>query len=166
MARDHLTDEILRAIRRVLRQTSKHARLFSRTSGLSVPQALCLRAIAEAEGTEVTAVQVGQVVQLSPPTVSRLLDRLESEGLIVRERASEDRRKVRLSLTRQGRKRLRELPTPLQDTFVERLSQLPQKEQRQLLQSLERVVALLEAENLDAAPVLEPGIDVKPRSRS
>jgi DNA-binding MarR family transcriptional regulator len=163
-ANDDLADGVLRALRRILRRTSEQARQFSRASGLTVAQALCLRAIAEAPGDEVTAAQVGQLVQLSPPTVSRLLDRLEQDGLITRERRSRDRRKVCLVLTREGRKRLKNLPTPLQDALVERFANLPKKEQTQLLASLERLVELMEAGEFDAAPMLEPGIDVKPRS--
>lgn len=154
----NVADEVLRAIRRILRKTSEHSRHLSRQSGLTVPQVLCLRCIAAAApGNEVTVVLVSQSVQLAPATVSRILDRLEDAGLVVRERRSQDRRKVCLSLTELGRKQIENLPAPLQDQFVSRLLSLPANEQHRLLAALEKVVEMMEATGMDAAPLLEPG---------
>lgn len=157
------SDEVLRSIRRILRKVSQHSRQLSRQVGLTVPQLLCLRAIAETEADcEVTVAQVGQSVQLSSATVSRILDRLEQSQLIVRERKSADRRKVCLSLTEQGRQKARNLPTPLQERFVTRMESLSLEEQSQLLDTLAKIVDMMEASDLDAAPVLDPAIDIKP----
>lgn len=160
MGENNVADDVLRAIRRILRKTSEHSRQLSRQAGLSVPQVLCLRCIANADaGDEVTVVMVSQSVQLAPATVSRILDRLEDAGLVVRERRSRDRRKVCLSLTELGRRQIDNLPTPLQEQFVSRLLSLDAQEQRQLLRSLEKVVEMMEASDMDAAPVLEPGAE-------
>ena len=156
------TERILRAIRRILRRTSEHSRQVSRDSGLSVPQSLCLRAIGSAKkGEEVTVVGVARAIQLSPATVSRLLDKLEVAELIVRERTSHDRRKVCLRLTPLGRQRLKKLPPLLQQEFTARLEALPARKQSELLRALETTVELMEAVELDASPVLDTkhGID-------
>ncbi|QDU97695.1 MarR family winged helix-turn-helix transcriptional regulator [Lignipirellula cremea] len=158
MAHNDIADETLRAIRRILRKTSGYSRQLSRQSGLTVPQVLCLRFIAEATTeTEITVAMVSQAVQLAPATVSRILDRLEDADLVIRERRSQDRRKVCLSLTELGRKQVDTLPTPLQEQFVARLRALPASEQRGLLDSLQKVVEMMEATDLDAAPLLESG---------
>ena len=134
--------------------------MLSRQSGLTVPQVICLRFIADAKADdEVTVAMVSQAVQLAPATVSRILDRLEDAGLVLRERRSQDRRKVCLSLTDLGRQQVDKLPTPLQEQFVTRLRDLSADEQRRLLGALEKVVEMMEASELDAAPVLEPGVD-------
>ncbi len=160
MTKTDIADAALRAIRRILRKTSEHSRQLSRQSGLTTPQLLCLRFIAEANSDgEITVAMVSQAVQLAPATVSRILDRLEDAGLVVRERRSQDRRKVCLSLTELGRQQVDKLPTPLQEQFVERLRALPPDEQQRLLGSLQKVVEMMEASQLDAAPVLEPGAD-------
>lgn len=163
MTTTDIADEALRAIRRILRRTSEYSRQLSRESGLTMPQLLCLRFIAEASSadvsTETTVAMVSQAVQLAPATVSRILDRLEDAGLVVRERRSQDRRKVCLSLTELGRQQVEKLPTPLQEQFVERLGALPSDEQRRLLGALRKVVEMMEASQLDAAPVLEPGAE-------
>ena len=101
-------------------------------------------------------------VQLSAATVSRILDRLEKNSFILRERRSADRRKVCLSLTEAGQQRLLDLPTPLHEQFLEGLETLDPVERLGLLKALERIVELMDAERLDAAPFLTPELDVRP----
>lgn len=154
---------ILRAIRRIIRRTSEHSRNVGKQGGVSVPQMLCLKAIADfPNDTEVTVALVADAVQLSAATVSRILDRLENSGFILRERRSVDRRKVCLSLTEIGQQRLDDLPTPLHEQFLTRLETLDPVERLGLLMALERIVELMDAEELDAAPVLTPELDVRP----
>ena len=155
--------QILRAIRRIIRRTSEHSRNVGKQSGVSVPQMLCLKAIAEfPTDEEITVVMVANAVQLSAATVSRILDRLEKTGLILRERRSTDRRKVCLSLTEAGQQKLDDLPTPLHEQFLERLARLDPVERLGLLKALERIVELMDAEGLDASPMLTPELDVGP----
>jgi hypothetical protein len=45
--------------------------------------------------------------------------------------------------------------------FIRRLSALPRTEREALLQSLRRIAELMEAVEIDAAPILTPEIDVK-----
>jgi len=154
---------VLRAIRRIVRRISEHSKKMARDSGLTVPQLICVKAIGEleAEQPEVTAAMVAQQVQLSPATVTRIVDRLEHVGLVARERRSKDRRKVCLSLTNAGIERFQTLPTPLQDKFVERLMGLESSDRLALLSALNRVTELMEADQIDAAPLLVPEQDVK-----
>ena len=156
------TEQILIAIRRIIRKTSAHSRQVARSTGLSVPQSLCLQIIGSAPANEeVTVVRVADAVQLAPATVSRLLDRLEAEGLVVRERRSKDRRRVCLRLTPAGRRRLRKLPPMLQEQFTTRLEKLSASKQIELLRALETIVELMEALDMDAAPMLDPKLALK-----
>jgi DNA-binding MarR family transcriptional regulator len=159
---DAVGDEILRALRRILRRVTLHSRQMLRDTGLSLPQVLALRAIGEMQGGHATQVALSRTLQLTQPTVTGILDRLERAGLVRRERSTSDRRKIGISLTDTGRARLSSLPTPLQEQFMLRLMQLSVEERTTLLQSLNRVVALMEAEAIDAAPILLPDADVKP----
>ena len=153
--------QILRSIRRIIRRTSDHSRSVSRQTGVTLPQMLCLKAIADVKADEtVTVAMVAKKVQLSPPTVSRILDRLEEGRFITRERATSDRRKVFVSLTAAGRQRIANLPKPLHEEFLRRLELIDPLERLGLLKALERIVALMDAEGIDAAPVLTPELDV------
>ena len=156
-------EQILRAIRQVVRRISEHSKYLSREVGLTVPQLVCLKAIGELEETQpsVTVALVAKEVQLSPATVSRILDRLERAGLVVRERSQSDRRKVSLTLTAGGYERFQTLPTALQEEFLQKLAKLPDSERLQLLNSLRRVAELMEATDIDAAPLLAPGAELK-----
>lgn len=160
-----IPDDILRAIRKILRKTAEHSRQLAREGDLSVPQLLCLRKVGESTKAEpVTVAEVAAAVQLSNATVSRILDRLVKSELIVRERSTADRRQVFLWLTTHGKRRVKKLPTPLHELFLTRLTKLPKAEQRALLASLEQVVDMMGAKELDAAPMLMPGADAKSSS--
>lgn len=158
-------EAVLRAIRRIVRRISEHSRNLSRDVGLTVPQLLCLKAIGRLEDRqqepEITVAMVGERVQLTPPTVSRIVDRLVRAGLVTRERRARDRRKVCLSLTSAGLERYGTLPRPLQETFVARFAALDQDRRGEILRVLEEVGSMMEAGSLDAAPVLIPGLDVR-----
>ena len=69
--------------------------------------------------------QLGAELVLSPPSVTRLVDRLEERGLIERRRDDDDRRKVLANLTAEGRRLVGEIPllegTPIR-TAVERMT--------------------------------------------
>lgn len=155
--------QILRSIRRIIRRTSEHSRNVSRHGGVTVPQMLCLKAIAELKQDDAgTVAMVAKAVQLSPPTVSRILDRLEKSGFIARERDKTDRRKVCVTLTDAGWQRIDNLPKPLHEQFLQRLEKIDPVERLGLLKALERIVEMMDAEGIDAAPVLTPELDVGP----
>jgi len=164
---DEIAHEVLRAIRRIVRRISEHSKHLSREVGLTLPQLMCLKAIGELEerGEEITVAQVGKQVQLSPATTSRILDRLVRSELITRTRQEKDRRKVCLALTAAGVERYQTLPTPLQERFIERLLDLEPQERLDLLDALRRISELMEATELDAAPLLVPGSDVRSEVR-
>ena len=157
-----VADEMLRSIRQIIRRVSEHSKSMARDAGLTIPQLLCLKAIGSRdEEPELTVAQVAEDMQLSAPTVSRIVDRLERAELVIRERRARDRRKVCLSLTPKGYERFQNLPVPLQERFVKNLMELPEGERVELLAALKRIVELMDAADIDAAPMLTPGADVK-----
>jgi DNA-binding MarR family transcriptional regulator len=54
--------------------------------------------------------QLGAELSLAPPSMTRLVDRLEERGLIGRQRDVDDRRKVLATLTDEGRQLLSAIP--------------------------------------------------------
>ncbi len=161
--REDISRDLLRTIRRVVRQISLHSKQMQRDVGLSVPQIVCLAAIAEMEmaGEEITVQDISERVQLSPATVSRMVDRLVNAELVTRDRSSTDRRRVSLGLTAAGLERTQAMPTPLQETFLQRLGELPVRRQVALRDALQQIAELMSADALDAAPLLAPGDDIK-----
>jgi DNA-binding MarR family transcriptional regulator len=75
------------------------------------------------------------------PDVTRLLDRMETAGLIVRERSTEDRRLVSTQLTRDGRKLVDTLDAAVTAEHKARLSHLNATQLRTLIDLLTQVRA-------------------------
>ncbi|MEU5840876.1 MarR family transcriptional regulator [Rhodococcus sp. NPDC047139] len=69
--------------------------------GLTHPQYLVMLTLWES--SPLTSKQVGQLLQLDSPTLSPLLKRLESLGLVTRRRSTADERQLVLELTEAGR---------------------------------------------------------------
>lgn len=148
-------DEVLIALRKIIRATDLYSRRLSKEAGLTAPQLLIMQAIAEAG--ELTMGDIANEVSLSQATVTTILDRLEKRELLRRERGSTDKRRVYARLTDSGKQLLSRAPTPLQEEFMEQFEQLREWEQSLILSSLQRVASMMNAEDLDASPVLDVG---------
>jgi len=77
--------------------------------------------------------------------------------MVERRRDTEDRRRVLIELTDAGKRALSDAPDLLQDRFEARFSKLADWEQSSLIAALERIAYILDAESIDAAPVLDVG---------
>src|SRR3954465_10570001 len=105
--------------------------------GLTHPQSLVMRALWEHGPLSVK--ELSRLLQLDPGTLSPLLKRLESSGLLRRERDPRDQRNLALALTDQGRA-LREQAEQIPAGVVERLG-MPVEELMSLQEALTRVIA-------------------------
>lgn len=74
-----------------------------------------------------------------------------------RERGVDDKRKVWISLSPQGIELMKGAPTTQQDMFIQRFDDLEVWEQSMMVSALERISFLLDAQHLDAAPMLDIG---------
>lgn len=147
--------DALVAIRRIVRAAEFASRDLARTTGLTPSQLIVLQIVAR-EG-EPGAGAIAEAARLSQATVTALLDKLEARGLVLRNRGSQDRRRVSVELTQDGRRALADMPDVLQDRFAARFDKLADWEQASIIAGLERVAALLNAEGIDASPVLDVG---------
>lgn len=148
-------DEVLVAIRRIIRAIDLHSRRLVQSHGLTGPQALILKEVGRSG--PLTAGELANAVSLSQATITDIVKRLEGRDLLVRERSLEDKRRINIKLTDAGRELVaRSLPL-LQEQFKNRFAELKAWEQSQLLYSLQRLAALMDADELDASPVLASG---------
>jgi len=145
--------ELLIALRKVIRAIDLHSKHLSKTSGLTSPQLLILLEIDKVPA--INSSQIAKNVNLSAATVTSILDRLENKDLVSRVRDSQDKRKVSLYLTGNGKAILQNAPQALQENFINSFSNLADWEQSQLLSSTERLADMMNANELDAAPLLE-----------
>lgn len=155
---------VVQALRRIIRAVDLHSRKLSATHQITGPQLVCLLAVDEFGPITLSA--LARRVHLSSSTVIGILDRLDTRGLVRRERDLKDRRLVQISLTVPGRGLVATAPSPLQDTLAEAMSELPAAQQATIAESLERIVELMEVRHIDAAPILETGPIAKPQDES
>lgn len=146
---------VFRAIRKMVRAIELHSRRLSTDFGVTSPQLVCLVTLAEDGPLSNSALAAR--VYLSPSTVVGILDRLEEKSLVRRERSTADRRVVRLSATEQGRSLVADAPSLLQKRLADAMRVLPLVEQKSIADALERVVALMGADAVEASPFLEAG---------
>ncbi|MCW8889186.1 MAG: MarR family transcriptional regulator [Sedimenticola sp.] len=153
MADDHYWHDVLVSLRRIIRATDLQSKRVLKISGLTIPQVMILRAI-ETLG-DVTVRCISDDVSLSQATVTTILNRLEDRKLIERVRSQSDRRVINARLTAKGRETLKSSPALLHEQFIERFSALDDWEKTQMLSSLQRIASMMDAETMDAAPLLD-----------
>ncbi len=154
-----LEQQIVAAIRQIVRAVDLHSHRILEACGLTGPQLTTLSTIARIGPT--TPTTISRTVHLSQGTVTGILQRLEKRELVRRTRGSADRRTVTIEITDAGRAVLERAPSLLQDRFRSELTSLAEWERLQILATLQRVAGLMGAERLDAAPHLVTG-DVHP----
>jgi DNA-binding MarR family transcriptional regulator len=146
---------VLQVLRQVIRAVNSHSRQLFGQYRITGPQLITLLIVEKYE--PVTASAIASNIHLSPSTVVGILDRLESRGLIRRNRNLKDRRLVWISLTEQGKVLVSNAPSPLQDSLAEAIRKLPEAELVMIVESLERIVRLMQMGKSVATPTLEKG---------
>lgn len=116
-----------------------------RGCGLSLPQYNVLRILRGAGEQGRTCGEIAERMITRDPDVTRLLDRLEVQGLVQRERDRDDRRVVRATIAAAGLAVLAGLDEPIDALHVKQLGHLSEPELRQLIHLLERTRENLEA---------------------
>jgi DNA-binding MarR family transcriptional regulator len=106
--------------------------------GLSGTQYNILRILRGAGEKGLACREVGGRLISRDPDITRLLDRMESRGLIIRAREMQDRRVVKTRITSEGLRLLEELDKPVHELHRRQLRHLPTVKLRQLSNLLDR----------------------------
>lgn len=138
-----------------MRATRLSEKQLAASTGLTASQLMVLQEVARTGGA--TSGAVAAAVQFSQATVTAIVDRLAEREFVIRSRRDQDKRQVWVSATEAGVEALSSAPDMMQDRFRERFDDLPDWEQAMIVAMLERLTALLDADQIDAAPVLSAG---------
>ena len=149
------TDQSLIALRRILRATEIYGQKLAAAAGLTAVQFRVLQIVAERG--QCTATEISRRMRVSQATVTSLVDKLVRHGMVTREKSETDRRQINIVITERGRDTIRHAPDALQQRYVRKFEALADWEQAQLVASLECIAAMLDADVLDASPVLDTG---------
>jgi DNA-binding MarR family transcriptional regulator len=148
-------ERVLIAIRRIIQSVDLHSRYLSKNFGLTGPQLMVLRALSQSQSLFLG--DLARAISLRQATVTGIAERLENRGLITRIRNHSDRRKVDVRITPEGEILLHQAPPLMQESFVSQFERLQDWEQWMILSALQRVVEMMEASEIDAAPILACG---------
>lgn len=110
-----------------------------KASGLSLTQYNVLRILRGAHPDGVTCGQIADRMVTRDPDITRLLDRMETRGLVSRERSKEDRRVVLTNITHEGLQLVNSLDRPLETFLKQQFAKLSERD----IQSLIRLLELL-----------------------
>ncbi len=149
------SQQALVLLRQIIRATELQDKHISRSTGLTPPQLLTLQTLRRL--APLTSGSLAAELGLAQATVTSILDRLERKGFVVRERGTEDRRKIWVLLSEKGQALLEGAPTMQQDLFVRQFEALQEWERSMVISALERIACILDAQDLDAAPMLDIG---------
>ena len=152
-------DEILVALRRITRAIDLQSKRLLKTTGLTTSQLLVLQVIDDLGSP--TPSSISREVVLSQATVTSLIDRLERNGMVSRFKSASDKRAVNIRLTPLAEEKLTDAPEPLQAGFLREYRKLPEYQKHLLIGSLQQIAAMMDAEEIDASPILDTG-DLNP----
>ena len=150
-----IEDEIVAALRRIIRAVDLHSRHLVQEVGLTWPQLASLRVAERLGNCSISA--LARAVHLGQPTVTGIVQRLERAGFVKRSPHELDGRSVMIDITQAGRELLKKAPSLLQDRFHAELGRLKEWERYQTLASLQRIAEMMDVEALEASPLLVAG---------
>ncbi|ENO90191.1 MarR family winged helix-turn-helix transcriptional regulator [Thauera linaloolentis] len=143
---------VLQRFRVLIRTAQRHSQWIERQSGVTGAQLWVLQELVEVPGLRVG--ELANRMALHQSTASNMVDRLETSGLIRKERTSADQRVVRLYLTEEGMALLGRAPSPARGVLVEGLRLLDPDELKCLQGELDRL--LLQIRDLDEGFGMQP----------
>ena len=149
---EFICDDVLISLRKIIQSIDLHSRFLVKQVGLTGPQLIILREVLKSG--EIPIGKLAKTISLSQATVTGILDRLEKRGLIARRRGETDKRHVFLQVTQPGKALLKNAPPLTCNALLVSIELIQDWEQAMILSSLRRLVSMLDAKAIKAAPIL------------
>jgi DNA-binding MarR family transcriptional regulator len=130
-------DQILEAIIYLYTESRRITKELARRAELTGPQLTVVKLL-ETVG-DLSLSDLSDRIRAQNSTVTGIVDRMEREGLVVRERSKEDRRVVIIRLTDKGLRLARDIPVEPMEVFRGALASLSNAEMRELLRILTKI---------------------------
>ena len=158
-----IISEIMDNIRRVFQVVNDKSKQAERETGITGPQLWAIKIIGDLSPVRVS--DLAARMYLNPSTIVGILDRLESRGLVQRNRSDDDRRVVRVLLTDVGKELLLRAPEVASGLLVNGLETLTFKELKSIEAGLDKLVSILGAQEIPPQLTLSPEVNVPRRER-
>ena len=130
-------DQILEAIIYLYTESRRITKELARRAELTGPQLTVVKML-ETVG-DLSLSDLSDRIRAQNSTVTGIIDRMEREGLVLRERSTEDRRVVHIRLTEKGARIARDIPVEPMEVFRGALGSLTGAETRELLRILTKI---------------------------
>ncbi len=137
-----LSHQVLKKFRIIYGSVRQHFRDVERTCGVSGSQLWVMQEIANTAGIGVS--ELAERLSIHQSTCSQLVEKLVSRKLVVKERSTEDQRRVGLRLTEDAAKLIKNAPGPAEGVLPEALGALAADDMLTLDQALEKVIQQLQ----------------------
>ena len=129
---------ILNIVRTAEYLSSQNAGVF-KTADLTATQYNVLRTLRGAGNDGLSCGEISERMVTKESDITRLLDRIESRGLITRERPANNRRMVITSITEEGLRVLADLDEPVEESHHQTVGHLGEEKLKTLNELLEAV---------------------------
>lgn len=152
--------DILIDLRKILRSINLENKKIEKKYGVSTPQIIVLNYLNEQDDYQSTSTHIKKLLNLNASTVTGIISRLVSKGLIARVPSQKDKRVVNICITMNGMDLLKSLPTVLHEKLAEKLEKLNEDQQIEIKNALELLIKLMGVESIDASPVLSSKVNL------
>lgn len=137
-------DRIIEAILYLYSEGRRVTKDVARRYGLTGPQITAVKLL-EGFG-DLSLSELSERMSAKNSTITGVVDRMERDGLVSRERSDKDRRVILIKLTEEGRRIAREVPVASMEIFANALRSLSREERNQLRQLLRTLTDRVRAE--------------------
>ena len=146
ITRDAAIAEVMQSLRRIFKAIQDYYYEVSSKFGITGPQLWALKTISKNESLSLG--ELSKRMYLHPSTITGLIDRLEKNAYVQRERDQKDRRVIYVQLTPKGKKIVKRAPNPIQGKMVYGLGKLRKEELNSIYDSVKKLVEIMEAQNV------------------
>lgn len=146
--------DVLTGLRRIIRTVNLESKRIEKEYGISIPQLLCLHFLRKQNNYQASHKQLKDQLSLNASTITGIISRLEKKGLVAKLPRFGDRRVSLVTLTAKGEEMLHTSPQPMHLKLSRKLEKLSPDELDKLQQAFVLISNFLEADDLDASPIL------------
>ncbi len=146
--------DILIQVRKVIRSISIDSKRIEKDFGVTIPQLLTLQFLSHQVDYKASSSVIKNHLNLNASTVSGIISRLLGKSLIAKIPHPKDKRASYLILTVKGLELLQQSPKTLQEKMSARIDQFTEEEKEALSRGMELLVKLMDAEKIDASPII------------
>lgn len=136
-------DQVFEAIVYLYTESRRLTKELARRANLTGPQLTVLKLLEQLGDLSLS--DLSDRIRAQNSTVTGIIDRMEREGLVTRERSVEDRRVVHIRLTAKGARIAKDIPIEPMEIFRSALESLSATEMRELLKTMTKLARRVQA---------------------